>query len=374
MRVFVSSLIGGFEVERAAARSAITTLRHEAVMAEDFGAQPNSPQVACLRELRASDVVVLILGERYGPPQSSGLSATHEEYHEAKGTKPILAFVQEGINPEPAQQAFIQEVQEWEGGLFRQGFADVESLRMSITRALHDYDLTATHAPVDANVLRYSAVALLPTDSRSGLSGTRPIICISIATAPALQIIRPAAMEESTFGDRLQQAAQFGQARLFEPSMGTGRVIEGDRLVLRQESGASIQLSEAADIAIQLPLGPTARQRNMGALEGSIIFEDDVSTAIRMSLEFGSDLLEQVDPTQRLSHVAVAVKIINADYRVWRTRAEHETNPNSVQMGMSGSRDREPVLADFQRPALRLNRARLVEDITVQLRRQWRSH
>ena len=41
MKVFISSLIGGMEPLRAAAKEAITTLRHEAVMAEDFGARPN---------------------------------------------------------------------------------------------------------------------------------------------------------------------------------------------------------------------------------------------------------------------------------------------------------------------------------------------
>ena len=79
MKVFVSSLISGLESLRAVARDAITTLRHEAIMAEDFGARPNSPQVACLTGLRNADVVVLILGERYGAIQASGLSATHEE-------------------------------------------------------------------------------------------------------------------------------------------------------------------------------------------------------------------------------------------------------------------------------------------------------
>src|SRR4051794_9705183 len=102
MKIFVSSLISGFEPLRAAARSAIQTLGHEPVMAEDFGAKPASPQVACLRGLRSSDLVVLILGERYGsvPPESS-VSPTHEEYLEARDTKEILLFVQEGLVPEP---------------------------------------------------------------------------------------------------------------------------------------------------------------------------------------------------------------------------------------------------------------------------------
>ena len=66
MKIFISSLITGFEPLRSAARSAIQVLRHEPVMAEDFGARPTSPQVACLQGVRDSDLVVLSLGDRYG--------------------------------------------------------------------------------------------------------------------------------------------------------------------------------------------------------------------------------------------------------------------------------------------------------------------
>jgi len=102
MKVSISSLIGAFEPYRAACRSAITTLRHEPVMVEEFGARPHSPQVACLQGLREADIVMLVLGERYGAAQpGSQISATHEEYRDAKGRKPVIAFVQGGIAPEP---------------------------------------------------------------------------------------------------------------------------------------------------------------------------------------------------------------------------------------------------------------------------------
>lgn len=123
MNVFVSSLISGFEPFRDAARSAVVTLRLEPVMAEDFGSQPNSPQIACLQGVRAADLVVLILGERYGSPQgSSGISPTHEEYLEARDKKQILVFVQEGVTREPQQARFVDEVQAWRTGFFRGGF------------------------------------------------------------------------------------------------------------------------------------------------------------------------------------------------------------------------------------------------------------
>lgn len=43
MDVFISSLISGMEEDRAAVRRATERLGHRAMMAEDFGARPNSP-------------------------------------------------------------------------------------------------------------------------------------------------------------------------------------------------------------------------------------------------------------------------------------------------------------------------------------------
>jgi Domain of unknown function (DUF4062) len=58
MKIFISSLISGFEPFRAAACAAVKTLRHEAIMAEDFNAQPHSPQIACLTPERISRVLI----------------------------------------------------------------------------------------------------------------------------------------------------------------------------------------------------------------------------------------------------------------------------------------------------------------------------
>lgn len=103
MRVFVSSVIGGMEPYREAAVQAIRTLGHEPRMAEDYGASPNPPQQTCLRGVRDADAMVLLLGARYGARQESGLSATHEEYREARERCPVLPFLQEGVEREAAQ-------------------------------------------------------------------------------------------------------------------------------------------------------------------------------------------------------------------------------------------------------------------------------
>jgi hypothetical protein len=104
MRIFLSSVISGMEEYRAAARQGAETLGHTVTAAEDFGASPLSPQQVCLAGVRDADLVVLLLSERYGTPQGSGLSPTHEEYRAARGVKPVLAFVQTGVTPEPGQK------------------------------------------------------------------------------------------------------------------------------------------------------------------------------------------------------------------------------------------------------------------------------
>jgi len=66
--------------------------------------------------VRWADVVVLLVGGRYGEPRLSGLSATHEEYREARERAPVLAFVQEGVERDPAQLEFLREVRAWTAG------------------------------------------------------------------------------------------------------------------------------------------------------------------------------------------------------------------------------------------------------------------
>jgi hypothetical protein len=75
MKIFVSSLITGMGDLRKSARQGIVDLDHEPLMAEDFGAQPRSAQIACLDGVRKSAAIVLILGAQYGVKQDSGLSA-----------------------------------------------------------------------------------------------------------------------------------------------------------------------------------------------------------------------------------------------------------------------------------------------------------
>jgi hypothetical protein len=369
MKVFISSLISGFGSYRDAARRAVTTLRHEAVMAEDFGAQPNSSQIACLQGVRSADLVVLILGPDYGfVPSGSTLSATHQEYREARETRPILAFIQQGIDPQPEQKSFIDEVQAWEGGLFRSGFIDAADLQDGITRALHDFTLANAVGPIDQDQLVSQAVALIPQDQRGQSSSTS--LEVSIVGGPTQRTLRPLQMEDPALGEHLEQSALYGENRLFDRTRGSVVNLDGSDLVVGQERGASIRLTEQGSMLFRLSLEDAESRDRMGGFGGLVIIEEVVRERLGAALGYAAATIERIDPTQRLTHLGVAAHISGAQYRAWQTRARQAASSGCMQMGM-GQEERSPITMVVRRAGLRLDQTPLIEDILVPLRRQF---
>jgi hypothetical protein len=370
MKIFISSLIGGFELERQAARRAVETLRYQPIMAEDFGAQPTSPQVACLQGVRDSDLVVLILGERYGAiPPGSSLSATHQEYREARASKPVLAFVQQGVTPEPEQSAFIDEVQGWSGGLFRGGFDGPEDLQAGIIRALHDVSLATAVGPLDQDELIRRAEAFMPTERRNDPG--EPFLHLALAGGPTQRILRPVELEAPQLAEEMLQTALFGEHRFFDRSKGSDtRLLDSD-LVVRQDRGSSIRLNEQGALSLRLPL-EEAREGRGSAFGGMmVVIQEMVEKQLAIGLAYASATIERIDPTQRLTHVAIAAYVSGADYRAWRTRAQNMASPNSIQVDPTGGAGRRPVTIVVPRAALRLDRSAVVEDLLVPIRRQF---
>lgn len=136
MKVFVSSVVKGFEPYRKAARRGIESIDAEPVMSEDFGARPYSSERACLTEIDGSDVFVLLLGERYGYETDAGISVTQQEFRYAKDIGlPILVFVQD-ISMEERQAAFRQEVEAYHSGFCREQFGSEEQLKDAVVKQL----------------------------------------------------------------------------------------------------------------------------------------------------------------------------------------------------------------------------------------------
>ncbi len=100
MKIFLSSTKTGLGDERRKVIDQIIRLREEPVAMEYFSASVDPPLEECLARLAECDLVVLLLGPRYGsihPP--TGRSYTENEYLQARASgKGVLVFVKQGLD------------------------------------------------------------------------------------------------------------------------------------------------------------------------------------------------------------------------------------------------------------------------------------
>jgi hypothetical protein len=103
---------------------------------------------------------------------------------------------------------------------------------------------------------------------------------------------------------------------IFDKAAGSKGGLAGNVLVVRQESGASVQLDAQVDLVLQLPA-----PRVSGAYMGTLI-QQDFEVLAALGLGYAAWLFDRVDPTQRLSHIVPAATVLGASYQTWRTRAQ----------------------------------------------------
>jgi hypothetical protein len=363
VKVFISSVITNFERYREAAADAIRTLGHDVVRAEDFGASADSPQQVCLQGVRQAQVVVLLLGARYGTPGPSGLSPTHEEFQEARDRCRVLVFVQRGVDAEPNQKAFIAEARAWASGTLTADFTEPADLQQAVIRELHRLELAMQAGRVDEAEMLARASALAPPDR----DGHSPRLCLATVGAPRQPILRPVQLESQQLYEDLTKEALFGSARVLELDAGTRRELKQHALHIVQEH-TSILIDELASVRLIRALPRPER------LEAPAILEEDVRAELERGLHFAGTVLDLVDPVHRLTDVLINATVLGANYGVWRTRAEHERSRNTWSSGYG------PDVVAVQlnppsrkRAALKVDATNLADDLTVLLRRQLKS-
>ena len=363
MKVFVSSVVKGMEADRDAAARAARALKHEVLRSEDFGASPSTPQQVCLGGVRAADVVLLLLGERYGAVQPSGLSPTHEEFREAKDRCSVLVFVKANASREPQQEQFLTEVQAWGSGLYTARYSDPEDLRDAVTSALHQLELSRKTGPVDPVEMLARAKQSFPR--RTG-SDARLIVCV--VGAPAQQILRPADIEEPALAKDLTRELLFGTVALFHPRQGTQDRIADDRLEVVQDD-RSVAIDPMGTVTIQLP----AQEDGNGSFMLGLL-EEFVMEQAEAALRFADWLLAKVDPTHRIQEVAPVVGLVGASHLGWKTRDEQRRSPNTASIGLGSGDEIEVHLQppNRRREVLHTDPRRLAEDLLVLLRRRKR--
>ena len=197
----------------------------------------------------------------------------------------------------------------------------LDELRDHVIRALHDYTLTTMTGPVDPKALTESALSLLPDPDRHTVR--TPIINLAIAGGPLQKLLRPAEIEEANLANSLHQAALFGETRIFDHRHGVDFGLEGAALVVGQDDGGRIQLDEQGKLLLRLSVNEHNRERR-GSYSFPALIEETVLDRLQAGLSYASWALDRIDPTQRLTHVAIAARIDASDHMAWRTQREQD--------------------------------------------------
>jgi hypothetical protein len=191
---------------------------------------------------------------------------------------------------------------------------------------------------------------------------------LAVTGGPRQSILRPAAIEGDGLYDSLLREASFGPNRVLDTRHGTERLVREDTLLLRQQD-ASVLINEEGSVRIVIP-ARDAKSEGMG-LGLAVLIQEDIEERLVHAISYAGWVLNHVDPTNRLTRVALVTALQGSDYLGWRTRTEHARSPNSAQINLSAKK--QPVSLtppDRPREALLQSARDLAEDLTIRLRRQ----
>lgn len=105
-----------------------------------------------------------------------------------------------------------------------------------------------------------------------------------------------------------------------------------------------------------------------------VLIEEEVRQRLSKGLAYANWLLEYIDQSQRVTHVAIAAHIEAPGHLGWRTQRDHDASPRNGSSMRIGDKAVAPVHlnpAHQPRAALRHKAASITEDLLALLRRQW---
>ena len=361
MRVFVSSVVSGYEAYRDAASRAITALGHDPVLMERGPAVAATPREACLAVVAGSDAVVVLLGTVYGDAQDSGMSATHEEFEHARiQGVPVLLFVERAEHRDERQASLISEAERWSDGNLRASYSTPEEVYERVVEALAACT-ASEHKSSDGEEIRTRAMSAAEAARRT-LHTQGAVLTLAVAPNVVGSLIPLAHLYGDEFRSAITKLALFGDSAVFSTEEGTAHDRSGGLLRLSQRR-AAVGFDEAGVLTVCKPVTQPA-----GAHLPEIISELLESDLIGC-LRFASAVYQEVDQQRRARRVAIAATLIGADHCIWRTLSEYQASPNSGSIATFSDRATvvEPANNPVRRAALENDAETLAEELWIRL-------
>lgn len=372
-RVFVSSVINGFEARRQAARKGITAVGGEAILVnEDFHALATSSRNACIDGVDSCDIYLVVIGERGGSRTPSGKLVVEEEYERARFRKmPVLAFVENCSRDSDAQE-LVKKLSDYIDGVFRRTFTGTEELRSQIEEALaplvDQYQKPSIEPAMIQNILNQPYQIQNETSLRFALVPERD--------EEVLDVVR---LDTDDVRRLLYEIGHAKEVGLFayEHSKTTNVAIESIVILQkdserrhRGEQIVRLEVTVGGSITIDTNVTGRIDRGSHSMNEGFVIVEGDVTSSLRSCFAFADAFFGRVDPYKRHQRFFYNVLLSGLGYRKLVTEYREQ---NSFNMGAGTT----SIVQAFDKPRIITrddlsSSNREVEAVMTLLRRQLR--
>jgi hypothetical protein len=303
-RVFVSSVVEGFQAHREAARAAIHAAGGEPILVnEDFPSIQTSSRNACLDAVASSDIFVLVIGARGGWQAPSGRLVVEEELEEARRRRlPILVFIEE-VEQDVDAGRLSTTVSDYVDGYFRVRFRGPDGLGRELARALPPLIQTSKRPAM-------SPIELSAYFERPYKAGDETTLRFVLLPERLDEIVDPVRLGSDEFADRLlelghsKSIALFSYQRAKEPPS-----ISNDSLIIEQPAGndwrrgihaVRMELHESGAMVLDSNVTGRRERANSSDLMGIFrIAIEDVEASLAADFRFASAVYEDIDPYKR---------------------------------------------------------------------------
>ena len=330
--VFISSLVRGEMAEvRNSVGRAVEALGMRPVMFERDPASELDSQTALLDRVKASDVLILILGAEYGEAGPDGASPTEQEFRAASDNNVPVLVLEQKVDREPAQEEFVGRVRgSWSEGHLTGRFTDASDVSFEATKALTDWQRRQVAGPGTQRAQERVLDLLQPEDRFGGHGPT--VVRVAIAPAIEKDLLGARELREA---DKLPDAiASLARTSgLVGNSLMISAELEKDYLAFTVSSGHSEQY--AIRVGFDGSVMTEAGVAGEGPLGSSVIDGNLVRQAMARSADFAEAVWRRIDESGDVREVALACAIPDASFTAYApSGVERSTNSMQVPMGL----------------------------------------
>lgn len=318
-RVFVSSIMEGYEEYRAAARQGIERAGGKPVLIEDEPSRPQSPRNACLDLIASSDAILTIVGPRGGYRAPSGKLVVREEFDEAQRRNLPTVLLAQDVERDTDGEELVRDLSGWVKGRLRRTFANPQELTTEVERALTPLLETMSRAPQDPAIVQAEV-----EDPHSNSGQYDAVLRLAFAPVIKEEVFDPLDFDAPEFQKLVLQEAHACDLLQFQYRK---KVRAASDLLHIEQSMDGGQDNEYAEITIETSGLVSVSMQVTGGAEDNRpyrerylsstfeILKGRLNGACSAAFQFLQRVLEHADPHERYGSWMYNVSLINPGMR-----------------------------------------------------------